>query len=103
MDNYEIIEYGNIGNEINYVIGGKLKLSDKAITYPDGRKDRFHVIYFDVTTYKDGKIHNNSDKFITSSFDENGQFQHSYKYFVDAYNDKINMIRNEIMIVGEPA
>lgn len=100
MERHEIIEFGTL-NGVNYVIGGKFKLSDKVITYPDGRKDKFHVIYFDVTTYKDGKIYNNSDKFITTMFDEKGKFPYPYKYLVTAYNDKLNMIRNELMIVGE--
>lgn len=99
MERHKIIEFGTL-NGVNYVIGGKFKLSDKVITYPDGRKDKFHVIYFDVTTYKDGKIYNNSDKFITTLFDEKGKFPYPYEYFVTAYNSKLNMIKCELMMNG---
>lgn len=101
MENYDIVDFGTLANGINFVIGAKLKLSDKKLNRDDGSSELFHTIYFDVTTYKNKKCHYNSDEFITIAFDNNGKFMNRYSSFRKAFDDKLQVIKNEIIINNE--
>lgn len=100
MEKHQIIDYGKIG-DLYYVICGQLKLKGRFIQNDDGYREYFHSIEFDVTTYKDGEYHYNSNNFITRAFDNNEKFIQPFKTMNEAFHNKLQQIKNELMIVGE--
>lgn len=101
MGTFQVVDYGKLSNDSYYVIESKLELKGKMIENPNGHREHFHVFYFDVTTYENGKYHYNSNKFITVAFDESEHFKFMYHHIKDAFETKLQQIKNELIIVGE--
>lgn len=101
MGVYQVVDYGQLDENSYYVIQSRLELKGKHIQHENGHRESFHVFYFDVTTYNNGKYHYNSDKFITVAFDESEKFLFRFHNIKDAFDTKLRQIKNELMIVGE--